>query len=192
MKTCTKCGEAKPLELFAKSKAHKGGTRPNCKSCDAAYYAANRAEKLEAVRKYREVSKEAINSARRLKKAVVRQRKLEAKQADHDSHVRIYRKKQCARRSNDYRLRNMSYYAEAASKRRAVARQADPLWANAALIQLLYETRQYLTEQTGELWHIDHVVPLQGRNVCGLHVHFNLRVVPAKVNLAKGNKFPIT
>lgn len=189
MKTCTKCGCTKPRESYAKSRIHKDGVRPNCKSCDAEYYAKNREEKLESVRQYRASKKSEINAARRLK----HQPKLAHKQmsvlANHDSHVRVFRKRQCKIRCNDHRLRNKPYYAEAASKRRAVARQAEPLWADAALIKLLYTTRQYMTEQTGFDWHVDHIVPLQGSNVCGLHVHNNLRVVPATVNLQKSNKF---
>jgi len=192
MKICTKCGETKPLSDYAKSSIHKDGKRPNCKQCDAAYYAANREQKLLAVREYRASNKETINAGRRYNKEIMRQPKLRAKQADHDSHVKAFRKEKRNWRCNDHRLKNKPYYAAAASKRRAVARQAEPLWADQIHIKLLYTTRQYLTEQTGEDWHIDHVVPLQGRNVCGLHVHFNLRVVPAQFNQAKGNRFSIT
>jgi hypothetical protein len=46
-----------------------------------------------------------------------------------------------------------------------------------------------LTRETGIQHHVDHVIPLKGRLVSGLHVVENLRVIPGKENLAKNSKF---
>lgn len=45
---------------------------------------------------------------------------------------------------------------------------------------------------TGFAWHVDHMVPLQAREACGLHCATNLQVIPAAVNIAKKNKMNLT
>jgi hypothetical protein len=75
--------------------------------------------------------------------------------------------------------------------RQARKRQAVPSWANLGRIQALYSLAAMLTSNTGEKWHVDHVIPIKNDLVCGLHTYENLRVVPAKVNLQKSNKFVI-
>lgn len=66
---------------------------------------------------------------------------------------------------------------------------ATPVWADAFLIAEVYDLAQRRTNHTGFKWHVDHVIPLNGRNVCGLHVEGNLQVIPWVENLKKGNKF---
>jgi 5-methylcytosine-specific restriction endonuclease McrA len=46
-----------------------------------------------------------------------------------------------------------------------------------------------LNKSTGVQWHVDHIIPLQGKNVSGLHVPENLQVIQGSLNIKKGNRF---
>jgi hypothetical protein len=72
--------------------------------------------------------------------------------------------------------------------RRARIRNATPPWADAAKIQAVYETAAKLSEITGIPHEVDHIVPLKGKMVSGLHVHYNLQILPRRDNRVKGNK----
>ena len=75
------------------------------------------------------------------------------------------------------------------AKRRANRLRATPKWACEAAIRQVYKRAKALTAETGVEHHVDHVIPLQGDNVCGLHVANNLEPIAASKNAAKHNKF---
>jgi hypothetical protein len=72
--------------------------------------------------------------------------------------------------------------------RRASERRATPAWADRRAIIAKWRQAKYLTAKTGEQHSVDHIVPLLHPTVCGLHVPWNLEVMPLSDNLAKGNK----
>ena len=63
-------------------------------------------------------------------------------------------------------------------------------WADQQKIAAIYAESERLTRETGIPHEVDHIYPIQGKTVTGLHHEDNLRVVPRHVNRAKGNRLP--
>lgn len=85
-------------------------------------------------------------------------------------------------------------------QREAAELRATPSWADPKKIDAIYAEAARLTKETGIPHHVDHIVPLQGpvatwgpfkgmRIVFGLHCEANLRVIPARENVVKGNRY---
>jgi hypothetical protein len=67
---------------------------------------------------------------------------------------------------------------------------ATPKWADTNKIQEMYEERAQLSA-SGQIYHVDHIIPLNHPLVCGLHVEGNLRVIPKEINEKKNNNFEV-
>jgi len=101
-------------------------------------------------------------------------------------------KKASLARANAYDKANPAHKAARTRKRQAAQLQRTPSWdPHAHLIVAKYQLAAMLTQASGIEHHVDHIIPLQGRNVSGLHVFSNLRVIPGTENVKKSNKFTI-
>lgn len=86
---------------------------------------------------------------------------------------------------------NLSKVAESATRRRAAKDLRMPNWLTSA-DRLEFDTvYAYCAalRSAGLDYHVDHIVPLRGKSVSGLHVPWNLQVIPAVENMSKGNRF---
>lgn len=77
----------------------------------------------------------------------------------------------------------------ASGLRRARKANAAVKWANQEAIKEIYDQAAKVSKETGIKHHVDHIVPISGRNVCGLHVENNLQIITERENLRKGNKW---
>lgn len=76
--------------------------------------------------------------------------------------------------------------------RKAKLQNAMPKWlteSDLLHIKCKYQVASMLSKNTGEQWHVDHIIPINGKFVSGLHVPSNLRVITAKENYLKQNKY---
>ena len=82
----------------------------------------------------------------------------------------------------------------AVAKRHARQLKATPKWLTTqhwVSIQKVYDKAVRLTQETGVPHDVDHIVPLRGATVSGLHVPWNLRAIPARANRSKSNEFGV-
>ena len=181
MKTCTCCGETKPLSEFYNRNAR-------CKPCH---------KQVENDRYY--AKREHVLATMKRPEARERQR-----QWDRERSKKPARKQQMLDNSTRWRLQNpnrkrevcAAWNAKPASKainqkraatRRAMQAQATPAWADHNVIAFFYASMAYLRMEGLDV-HVDHKVPIKCKTACGLHVHFNLQLMYARLNVRKSNK----
>jgi hypothetical protein len=86
-----------------------------------------------------------------------------------------------------YRKANKGIINANTAKRRAYKLDATPSWVDLEKIKIVYEKAKWLESLTGIKYHVDHIIPLKGDGVCGLHCWHNLQILSEEENLSKGN-----
>ena len=216
-KHCRKCDTVKPVEGFGTKKSAKDGLQSWCKSCKKQDHIDNREKRLAAMkvrydadpashnkqtqeyynnnhakcrdqqREYRKhnpdkISERNKNTYNKNAAAIIEKNKKWAQ--ENKDKTREYKE--------DYRKRNPAKSRALLAKRRANKLSATPEWLTKEhhdQILSKYEERTRLTQETGIEHHVDHIVPLRGKNICGLHVPWNLQVLTATENMKKSNSY---
>ncbi|MES2634084.1 MAG: HNH endonuclease signature motif containing protein [Pseudomonadota bacterium] len=75
------------------------------------------------------------------------------------------------------------------AKRRSKKLQRTPPWSDLDAMRAIYAEARRLSKATGTAHHVDHIIPLQGKTVSGLHVHTNLQILTGSENSKKRNRY---
>jgi len=155
-----------------------------CYECYKQWHKDNEEHQREIKRQYQENNEEYLRGARMWyyeeNKDHIRETSRQRREANKE-HISIV-KRQWEERNKDHVRRQKLHYT---SIRKADRIKATPSWADLDAIKEIYYNRP-------EGYVVDHIIPLQGKNVCGLHVEDNLQYLTHEENMSKSNKFDET
>ena len=177
MRTCKKCLQEKDLDAFKK---HSNGYRHVCKKCQYVMEMTNpvtHANRIARMQKYRASDK-----------GIQTEKIYTTSEKGKISRFTAIRK---------YDKTPAGYIVKRATtaKRRAARMNRTPAWLtdfDKLKIKCIYSVAAMLTRENKEEWTVDHIIPLQGKLVSGLHVPNNLQVMRGSENYAKINKFEVS
>lgn len=157
------------------------------------YYLKNKEHLLEKNKAWAKANVESVRTAKKLRVSNLPKEARDAENAK--ARLRYHQKKQWnADRKKTYRGQHKHLTNANASKRRAVLLQRIPIWQtefDELKIKCIYSVAAMLSRVNNEPWTVDHIIPLQGKIVSGLHVPSNLQLMRARENEAKRNKYEI-
>lgn len=92
----------------------------------------------------------------------------------------------------EYKKNNKDKVNAFTAKYRANKKNRVPKWVTSEdlwLIKEIYDLAALRSKITGVQWHVDHIIPINGTNVSGLHCVSNLQVIVGTANMSKNNKW---
>ena len=184
LKTCTRCKQDKDVGLFYANKRMKDGLNTFCIKCHKADNTARKAKNR---------ANPDFKAAELAYKKIYRGRTV-AERSAYMAQWRAANKQHVTQYSRQYRSANKPKYAYLCQKRKIDLLARTPRWLTPDdfwIMEEAYTLAALRTKMFGVPHHVDHVIPLRGKLVSGLHVPTNLRVVTWKENQRKTNKFEV-
>lgn len=172
LKRCARCALDLDRSLFGRDKNRRDGLNVYCRQCANAKSARYAADNLEAVRRNK------LAYDRRNKDRIQKWR------SENADMLRAYWR----RYGKWYRAEKPGETAAKTRRQQAARRRAVPPWFDPEKAEAIYRQAAQL-RATGLDVHVDHIVPIHGDGVCGLHWHENLQILTAFENLSKGNRW---
>lgn len=199
-KLCPKCGCTKDISLFfLRHQKPDCWCKDCCSLASKTYYHANKdkrvaytnlptskAAKAISEKKYREKNSEAL-AAKKAEYYIKNIERIKKKYAENYAN----NPESAKHRKSLWVDNNRAKHNANCMNRHTRKMGATPAWLDDDqkwMIQQAYELAQERTQLMGIKWHVDHIVPLQAKTACGLHVPWNLQVITASENCSKRNR----
>lgn len=187
-KTCSQCGEVKPLEEFNREKRMKDGRRSDCKECtkqrNRRLYLKDRDKRLAQRKDYYEANRERLILEMKAYDAANREDKIARNRAWREANREL-----ATERTREWRKANPDRTSLHKQRKRARKRAVpcEPIMRTE-----IFERDEGLCGICGEAvdpanWHLDHIVPLARG---GHHVHENVQVAHPACNMRKWAHLP--
>ena len=191
MKNCSVCKEEKDFSFFNTSKTSVSGYKSACKDCTkiqkAESYQRTKEKHLKRCAEWQRNNKD--------KKNAINARYRNSHKESIAAHLKVYyeaNKEKVAKRTSEWAKSNLG--TTSANRRIDQARKINrvPAWlteSDLLRMKCYYQVAAMRTRESGQKWHVDHIIPLRGKEVSGLHVPNNLQVITAAENRKKRNLF---
>ena len=176
--------QEKRERLKARTKKYRDEHKEKAKAYQKVWYEENKEKAIAAAKAY--------NLANKEKRKTYSKKYSEKNKEKINARTKAWYKKNKEKKQAYYKAWIKSNPGKATAfnnKRRAAKLQRTVSWSNKDLIEQVYKQAKELTIETGEPYHVDHIIPLQGKLVSGLHVETNLQILSAHDNTSKSNKF---
>ncbi len=183
MKVCSKCKNLKDATDFNKCARSSDGLFSWCRDCTKAMTRARYKQDpdywLSRTKKWTELNRE--------RSRVIKQRYVKANPERDLAQKQKWRRENLEKDrqvKNNWSKNNRAYCNTNLAEYRARKLHATPSWAEPELMELVYAEAKYRG------LHVDHIVPLRGDTVCGLHVYYNMQLLTQAENAQKRNIWP--
>lgn len=168
-KECSLCKKIKPLGDFYKDSSVSHGFRSECMDCSKTYTNRNSTHNCVICDKLFSRTSPSITCSKKCKKI---------------------RKKETSRKNaQKWKEKNPAKYKIKSGKRRKFVKKATPNWVSITDLNAIHNEAKWLSENSKDNYHVDHIIPIINKNVCGLNVPENIQILSESDNLIKSNKF---
>ena len=179
MKKCPKCNKNKEFKEFYKDNSKKIGLASWCKSCTH----VNVSKFNKTLKGKSGIRKRSQTPEYKAVKSIAHKKRMKTERGM-EVEARAAKK---YRKTEKYKAK----HAAKEARRRATKLQATPKWLTKEHLEeivKIYEFAKIIEKYFEIKVDVDHIIPLQGKEVCGFHVPWNLKAIPASRNRSKGNR----